>query len=241
MNKPTCSLPACERSKYARGYCRIHYTRFMKHGDPSVDLHRVQHTESGLRICKGCGDEKPPTEFHRDGRSPDGYRAQCKPCRNSYMAGYYLTVAEDRMAYEQMRRTERGDHMRALDRARYERNREKRIELACEHVKIRRARMADVVTDKRVTVASLRKRDGDLCCYCDVAMSFQRGTRGEGIAPNRATLEHVMPISRGGSHTFENTALACHRCNVSKNNKTVDEWKGARHGGKEAVASSNAG
>lgn len=29
-----CSIENCERRHYARGWCRIHYTRWQKHGDP---------------------------------------------------------------------------------------------------------------------------------------------------------------------------------------------------------------
>ena len=228
MSKPTCSMPDCDRETSARSYCRLHYTRFMKHGDPTVDLHRVQHTSDGRRVCKRCGEAKPLDDFHKDKGNADGYRAQCKPCRNSFMAGYYDANRDSRKAYEQDRRTNQAEHMRALDMARYERHKEKRIALASEHVKIRRARLAGVETDAKVTVPALRKIHGEACCYCGVQMSFVRRRRGDGIAPNRATLEHVLPISRGGAHTFDNTILACHRCNVSKNNKTAEEWADSR-------------
>lgn len=36
--------------------------------------------------------------------------------------------------------------------------------------------------------------------------------------PMRASLDHVIPISRGGSHTYANTQAAHLQCNVKKNN-----------------------
>jgi 5-methylcytosine-specific restriction endonuclease McrA len=153
------------------------------------------------------------------------------------MKDYHAATGNARRDYMRSRMVENGERVRELDRNRYERDKEKRIALACEHVKIRRARMAGVETDPGVTVPALRKIHGDNCCYCGIEMTFTRGKRGDGIAPHRATLEHVLPITKGGSHTFANTALACHRCNVTKNARTVDEWKEARgHGWKEAVA-----
>lgn len=191
--------------------------------------HKVQYTPEGLRICKFCGEPKPLTEYHKDSAGTDGYRAQCKPCRNGYMKDYYLQE-DPEVKRERMKqyRLDNADRLRAVDMARYERDKVKRVALASENVKIRRARLAGVETDPNVNVPSLRKIHGDDCCYCGVEMSFIRRPRGEGIAPNRATLEHIMPISRGGSHTFENTSLACHRCNVSKNDKTLDEWSGPK-------------
>lgn len=223
-----CSIAGCTNpGKGTRAFCQTHQYRLDTHGDVTVTgkgkKHKVQYDEAGLRICKSCNLSKPLTEYHADKGGTDGYRAQCKPCRNSYMSGYYTANRESRVAYEQHRRTNRADHMRALDMARYERHKDKRIALATESVHIRRARMMNAEYDKGITDTALRKIHGDNCCYCGVIMDFMRGKRGA-IKPTRATIEHILPISKGGTHTWANTTLACHRCNVSKNARTVDEW-----------------
>ena len=41
----------------------------------------------------------------------------------------------------------------------------------------------------------------------------------------RPTVEHKIPLARGGSHLPENVTLACLRCNAQKNNRTVDEYR----------------
>lgn len=228
MSKRTCLVPDCERKHAAKGYCHMHWNRWRIHGDPLVTMkgkaHKVQENADGLRICKVCAEPKGLAEFHKDKNATGGYRAQCKPCRNAYMSTYYDANREARSAYEQDRRTNQADHMRALDMARYERNKDKRIALACDGVRTRRARLLETEVDPKVTARALRSIHGDSCCYCGIDMDFNRGTRGAGIARNRATLEHILPLSRGGTHTFSNTSLACHRCNVSKNAKTLDEW-----------------
>lgn len=246
-SKRPCKYDGCGNGGANRdtGYCQTHHRRLMKHGSPSVTMkgkaHKVQYTDDGLRICKVCGDAKPTSEYHKDTGGTDGLRAQCKPCRNGYMESYYYENRDKRLEYERDRRRTQADHLRAWDRKRYRRDREKRIALASENTRLRRARLVGVLTEPGVTVANLRKIHGDNCCYCSVKMDFQRGVRGEGIAPNRATLEHVIPVTRGGSHTFINTALACHSCNVSKNDKTVEEWEawkaGELYGREEAIAS----
>lgn len=38
------------------------------------------------------------------------------------------------------------------------------------------------------------------------------------------TLEHVVPLSRGGSHTRDNLDVACKTCNITKKNKTEQEY-----------------
>jgi 5-methylcytosine-specific restriction endonuclease McrA len=41
---------------------------------------------------------------------------------------------------------------------------------------------------------------------------------------NLATVEHVIPVTRGGGHTWENVVLACWRCNRTKNARDLDAW-----------------
>jgi len=38
-------------------------------------------------------------------------------------------------------------------------------------------------------------------------------------------MDHVIPLSRGGPNRIENIAPACRRCNLSKHDKTPDEWR----------------
>lgn len=48
------------------------------------------------------------------------------------------------------------------------------------------------------------------------------------IAFGKDTLEHKNPISRGGTNTYENLAIACFKCNINKKAKTYDEYKKER-------------
>ena len=38
----------------------------------------------------------------------------------------------------------------------------------------------------------------------------------------RLTLDHVIPLSKGGSHSLSNSQILCHSCNASKKDKTID-------------------
>ncbi len=58
------------------------------------------------------------------------------------------------------------------------------------------------------TKRGVLKRDGHRCGYC--------GDRA-------ATVDHIVPISRGGRNTWKNTVAACHGCNSRKANRTPTE------------------
>jgi len=55
-------------------------------------------------------------------------------------------------------------------------------------------------------------RDGKQCVYCNKT-----------IGPFH--LDHVHPWSRGGQHSIENLVVACAACNLSKQDKSLEEWQ----------------
>lgn len=40
---------------------------------------------------------------------------------------------------------------------------------------------------------------------------------------NAATIEHIVPISRGGTHTWDNVAPAHYKCNMSKGDSLQED------------------
>lgn len=52
------------------------------------------------------------------------------------------------------------------------------------------------------------------CFYC-----------GEIINSKTAHIDHVVPLSKGGSHSVDNFCISCPSCNLSKNDKLISEWK----------------
>ncbi|MCW2725885.1 MAG: endonuclease [Frankiales bacterium] len=68
----------------------------------------------------------------------------------------------------------------------------------------------------RATVPLTRKavfaRDGGRCVYCNATAT---------------SLDHVVPRSRGGSHTWDNVVSACSRCNHVKADRGIAElgWR----------------
>lgn len=179
----------------------------------------------GYRVCTKCNVEKSISDFHRDSRSPDGLRRQCKTCRSAYMGGLYASKADEVKARMSEYRAANPGRVRESERKRYAKHREKRIALAVDAVHARRARMFSGEVDKGITATRLRERDGDECCYCGVVLDFERKPRGQGVG-HGATIEHIIPISRGGAHVWENVTLACRDCNFQKGSRPLDEWRG---------------
>lgn len=66
--------------------------------------------------------------------------------------------------------------------------------------------------DPSVSTDRLIKRDGNRCYICGIECDKSDKTWGN-FGPTYPTIDHVMPLSKGGSHTWDNVRLACGRCN----------------------------
>jgi 5-methylcytosine-specific restriction endonuclease McrA len=74
---------------------------------------------------------------------------------------------------------------------------------------VRRIGRLDLVRCSRKNVLL---RDRYVCQYC-----------GINCTKLTATIDHVIPKSKGGQTTWENTVTACGKCNTRKGSKTLDE------------------
>lgn len=65
------------------------------------------------------------------------------------------------------------------------------------------------------------ERDGHNCYLCGqkVDMSLPRTSR------YGATLDHVIPLSKGGTDTMDNVKLAHWICNIQKSDKSLEEYR----------------
>ena len=80
----------------------------------------------------------------------------------------------------------------------------------------RRARIRGSVYVK-VSRAEIFERDAHQCYLC-----------GRGVPPGFETIDHVVPLARGGAHVPDNLRLACRSCNSRKGTRLLGELRGER-------------
>lgn len=178
------------------------------------------------RVCTKCGDRKALTEFDRVKSARLGRRSDCKTCRSAAMKAWYAANQQRQAAKARARRAADPELHRERDRQRNDL--EYRREMHDTRVATRRSRISGRRADPGVTRSNLRKQYGDDCFYCGVPMAFQRLRKGTPWPANLATLEHVHPVSRGGTHTWDNVVLACWSCNGSKRHSSLEEWSASQ-------------
>lgn len=70
--------------------------------------------------------------------------------------------------------------------------------------------------------ARLWEKQRGRCFYCGIDTN---PFNGKATRLYTTSIDHKIPKNRGGSHEYENLAIACMRCNSQKNNKTIDEYR----------------
>ena len=90
------------------------------------------------------------------------------------------------------------------------------VSLVFEHPKIIKLKRYVKIKRKQRGIKYSRRnilaRDKMMCQYCGIKCNSKT-----------ATLDHVMPKSRGGANSWDNIVTACHRCNNKKDNRTPQE------------------
>jgi 5-methylcytosine-specific restriction endonuclease McrA len=84
------------------------------------------------------------------------------------------------------------------------------------HKYIRRQRMGNVSKVKNKIVFQIA---GWICCHCGVntyPFIKQNNHRSE------PTLDHIVPLSKGGDHAYHNVQLLCRSCNGKKSDKLIE-------------------
>lgn len=192
-----------------------------------------------MKTCTSCLKEKPKNNFGKYSKLPDGLNIYCLECtreksrqwraanhekyleqsRKQYNKDIEKTRAykreeakrnrEQRKQYAAKRRSENYEKVINIERASRERNREKNRPAKNARQQIRNR----IVQGKTYSISDkdLRKLYNQPCSFC--------GTK------ENLSIDHIIPLSRGGSHTVGNMMTLCRPCNSSKGNKTVVEWK----------------
>lgn len=144
------------------------------------------------KCCSVCKEVKPSDDFYRTNKHLDGLYSRCKDCHNERAApgqAKYRTVNQERVQ----------GWLREWNRTNQEARR------VINHRR-RAAKHAVESNFTRKQWAALKEAYEHCCAYC-------------GKPSQRLTIDHVIPLSKGGPHTIQNIVPACNPCNSSKKDR----------------------
>ncbi len=198
------------------------------------------------RTCTRCKQEQSLDSFYVDKHRKDGFVSHCKTCcaekrkanpqSKEYSRKHYQVNKERHNENSKKNYLKNRDERLARSKQWCAENRERRNELAVEwrknNLEKRRQyeqdyreanaeRVKEIVNKRRTKRLSngvfqvLKKEITRLynspCIYCGSLNSIEA--------------DHVIPISRGGTHSIGNLVPACQKCNRSKSDKYLAEWR----------------
>jgi 5-methylcytosine-specific restriction endonuclease McrA len=207
-------------------------------------------TINDYKTCSKCQQLLLTTCFNKFSRGKDGLSAWCKECNKKYQKAHQAKNAETYKAKAKIYRQDNKAKLKEANRKYYELNKESRLARNAEwrlvnadrkklsdknwqknnpekrkqiaatwfrnhpdkaslNRQIRRARLKNAKFFE-VTSKDIAKIMAGNCIYC--------GAYSEHV-------DHVIPLSRGGQHSVGNLVPSCQKCNLSKNNKTIMEWR----------------
>ena len=158
-------------------------------------------TSMGKKVCQKCKEEKGIEEFSRSEEQKDGSQSKCKACFCAY-------------------RKSNCEQLKVKERASYEKNRERDLannkKYLRDHPEIRKARhikrraLLKKSQIGKIDIRVIIKRHGMLCHLCGIKLTKKT-----------LTIDHLIPISKGGPTVNWNLAPACNSCNIKKGNRFI--------------------
>jgi len=179
-----------------------------------------ESTIKKYKTCTKCGQTKSFSDFYNRTKAKDGLMSECITCNRTTSQNYRLKnlskIAETKKAWGQGNRDWNAPKEKLYRAANKEKITAYQKKWARENAdsvsltrQIRRARkLRNGVF--LVTRKELKRLYANPCAYCG--------------APSKH-IDHVIPISRGGTHSIGNLVGACAPCNLVKGKKFIMEWR----------------
>ena len=182
-----------------------------------------------MKPCTKCGVRKPLEDFGPDKRRLDGKKSACRNCcrkaQNRYRAENQEHVREIEKKAARRFAEKRPERRREISLKYARANRERiseygkeyrkrfpdRIRAATQHARAKRAKAPGSHTEADIKRQTLFQRKK--CWWCFQPLESYH-------------VDHLIPLSQGGSNGPENIVIACPSCNLQKNRRMPWEFNG---------------
>ena len=197
---------------------------------------QIQKTVPPSKVCNICRELKPIAEFGSMKTSPDGREYRCKPCQAERVSAFRIdnpehALQQSRRQFQNNKENRRAAVLKyqkkipggwmakyrrehpeyvAKERLKMKEWRRQNPDRAKQKSDLRRARLYSVRVET-IDRKTIIERDASTCYLC------------QKIVLGIIHVDHVIPLSRGGSHTYDNLRVTCPQCNLRKSDRLLSE------------------
>jgi len=206
------------------------------------------------KICYKCKNSLSVDNFHKQSRSPDGLSNICKNCKRiqdkEYRERNKEKLALKKKEYKEKNKEILAEKRKQKYRSASEeeialrkKKKQEYLKNAPEHVKQCKReydkkyfasergrnvlknslhkRRAQILSscDNTITLDALEnlaKEQNYNCKWCNKPLNYE--------LPKQIHLDHIVPLSKGGTHSINNVCWSCANCNFKKSSKLPDEF-----------------
>lgn len=160
-------------------------------------------TNRAKKICPICGKEFEAALVNK-------YCSKTCKARFGHHKGKYKQPTEKKCVIcGKVFKSIRDDAKTCSKECRYHRN---RVDRNKRYKKLKEQGLFD---ENVVLINVFNKFDGKCQC-CKKELSFD----GSHLEDDYPSIDHIIPLSKGGTHTWDNVQLLCRKCNYTKRNNT---------------------
>ncbi len=160
-----------------------------------------------MKKCNKCLESKSADKFYKNSKSKDGLHGTCKPCFRERQRARSQKFRQENPEYDRQWRKNNAAKKRQLLRE-WQKNNRNRVR-GYEHA--RRARMAGAFADCQRFSQEFIRSVYKSCLKCGSLAELE--------------IDHVIPLSKGGTSTIGNYQILCRSCNASKNNRDFTDYR----------------
>jgi 5-methylcytosine-specific restriction endonuclease McrA len=196
---------------------------------PLSDFNLDRGSKDGRdRMCRHCRKAQKAEYYERNREKVIAKVSEYQKANpekvNERSRRSYQKHREERLAYHAAYRGEnsevtrqRGSRSRDRNREHYSaKNKAHRTanpSMYAGYAQTRRARQVNAPVVEIIDRAAIVERDGAICQLCLTAVDLSLPHRH----PMSLTLDHIIPLAKGGNHSADNLQVAHWRCNSRKN------------------------
>jgi len=198
----------------------------------------VPPVTQGTKICSKCRLCKTVSQFYLCIDASDGLTSRCKECsdlatkesnarrnpsdikavkqawytnNHEYILAHYATKKLERSEISRRWAKNNPEKRKAADRKRKQSPQGRLYNQVYTGIRRARKKAIEINDFTRGEWLILKDEFAGMCAYC-------------GIEPASLTQDHIIPIKKMGSHTYENIVPACKSCNSRKGAKDLQDF-----------------
>lgn len=161
-----------------------------------------------MKTCNLCREDLPKENYSRCSARKDGLQNYCKKCaaikrKKHYENNKEIEREQNRKWHQENQPWKKPEKIEYMSKWLSENRDRKNLTEAMRRNAIR-ANGGSVNIEDWIELCNLY---GNVCLKC---------------GKNEVTMDHIVPVSKGGRHSIENLQPLCGSCNSSKGTKTID-------------------